>query len=52
VRFKPKTNGILDMKQNHHTMNSTLIAWQTDLFIQITSDWQHNNSSRSVAARK
>jgi len=24
VRFKPKTNGILDMKQSHYTMSSTL----------------------------
>ena len=26
VRFEPKTNGILDMKHNHYTMSSTLIA--------------------------
>jgi len=26
VRFKPKTNGMLDMKHNHYTMSSTLIA--------------------------
>jgi len=23
-------------------MSSTLIAWQTDLFIRIASDWRHN----------
>jgi len=33
-------------------MSSTLIVWQTDLFIQIASDWQHNSSSRSVATTK
>jgi len=33
-------------------MNSTLIAWQTDLFIRIASDWRQNSCSRSVAARK
>jgi len=33
-------------------MSSTLIAWQTDLFIQIASDWWHNSSSWFVAARK
>ena len=26
VRFEQKTNGILDMKHNHYTMSSTLIA--------------------------
>jgi len=43
VRFKPKTNGILDMKHNHYTMSSTLIAWQTDLFIRIASAGLHNS---------
>jgi len=33
-------------------MSSTLIAWQTDLFIRIASDWRNNSYSRSVAARK
>jgi len=33
-------------------VSSTLISWQTDLFIPIASVWQHNSSSRSVAARK
>jgi len=32
--------------------SSTLIVWQTDLFDRIASDWRHNSSSRSVAARK
>jgi len=54
VRFKLKTNGMLDMKHNHYTMSSTLtlIARQTDLFIQIVSDWWHNSSSGSVATIK
>jgi len=30
----------------------TLIARQTDLFIQIVSDWWHNSSSGSVATIK
>jgi len=35
-------------------MNSTLVAMtnETDLFIWIASDWWHNSSNRSVAARK
>jgi len=33
-------------------MSSAVIARQTDLFIRIASDWWHNSSSRSVAARK
>jgi len=33
-------------------MSSTLIAWQTDLFIRIVSDWWYNHFSRSVATRK
>jgi len=33
-------------------MSSTVIAWQTDLFIRIASDWRHNSSSQSVATRK
>jgi len=47
-----KTNGILDMKHNHYTMSSTEIAWQTDLFIQIASDWQHNHYNRSCCRQK
>ena len=51
VKFEQKTHGILDMKYNHYTL-STLIAWQTDLFMGIASDCRHNSSSRSAAARK
>jgi len=33
-------------------MSNTLIARQNDLFIRVASDWRHNSSSRSGAARQ
>jgi len=44
VKVELKSNGVPDLKHNCYATNSMPIAWQTDLFIRITS-WHKTECS-------